>query len=330
QDRVWVRTDPPPAPLFQSLTYPGTGSGRAVVNLAGDPLNPLTAGVIDTLTVYLTRDAGGTWTDITGNLQSLNPGQLRSIAFVTNSTGEALLVGGNNGVFVALARTGFVIWDRLGSGFPNAQVYDLDYNSLDDILIAGTLGRGAWALNHPAFSATLFSATFDALPDGFMFVADAFGTDQPRYSSGNIVDESGFGGRGLRVVVGGVDNKNILDMSGGWRRSFYLSQPQSMSVTFDFRMTQTPDYDSDESSQALVRWDNQASIEVANITGDGPGGPPITTGSTSRVVDLGCLPAGTRTVTIGVRNNKKTKASQSTELILDNVELKANGSCLIP
>jgi hypothetical protein len=328
--RVWVRTAPPPAPLVQSVTYPGTTTGRAVVNLAGDPLNPLTAGAIDTLTVYLTRDAANTWTDITGNLQSLNPGQLRSISFVTNSTGEAILVGANNGVFVALASTGFTLWDRLGSGFPNAQVYGLDYNSLDDILIAGTLGRGAWALNHPAFSTTIFAATFDALPDGFKFFADTFGTNQPSYAAGNIVDQSGFGGRGLRVVVGGVDNKEVRNMSGGWRRSFHLNSPQSMSVTFDFKMTQTPDYESDEFSETLVRWDNQAIIEAAKITGDGIGGAPITTGSTSRVIDLGCLPAGTRTVTIGVRNNKKTRASQSTELILDNVTLKANGSCLIP
>jgi hypothetical protein len=95
-------------------------------------------------------------------------------------------------------------------------------------------------------------------------------------------------------------------------------------------MTQTPDYESDEYSEALVRFDNQAMIEVAKITGDGSGGAPLSTGSTSRVVDLGCLPPGTRSVTIGVRNNKKTRASQSTDFVIDNVILRANGPCLIP
>jgi hypothetical protein len=95
-------------------------------------------------------------------------------------------------------------------------------------------------------------------------------------------------------------------------------------------MTQTPDYERDEFSETLVRFDNQAIIEVAKITGDGQGGAPVSTGPTSRVVDLGCLPPGTRTVTIGVRNNKKTRASQSTELLVDNIVLKANGSCLTP
>jgi hypothetical protein len=329
-DRVFVRTDPPPAGLVQSVTYPGTGSGRSVVNLGGDPLNPSTAAVIDTVTVFLTRDAGSTWTNITGNLQTLGPGQLRSIAFVSNSSGDAILVGANNGVFVALANSGYALWDRFGSGFPNAQVYHLDYNSMDDILIAGTLGRGAWALKNPAFSTTIISATFDALPDGFTFVADAFGTNQPAYARGSRVAQSGFGGGGLRVVVGGVDNRDVLNMSGGWRRSFYLSSPQNVSVSFDFKMTQTPDYESDEFSDTLVQFDNQAIVEVARITGDGRRGEPISTGPTSRVVDLGCLPAGIRMVTIGVRNNKKTRATQSTELLLDNVELKVNGACLIP
>jgi len=328
--RVFVRTGPPPAELVQSVTYPGTAAGRAVINLAGDPSNPATAGVIDTVTVFLTRDAGSTWANITGNLQTLGPGQLRAIAFVSNSSGEAIVVGANNGVFVSLASSGYALWDRLGSGFPNAQVYHLDYNSMDDILIAGTLGRGAWALNHPAFSTTIFSSTFDALPDGFKFVADAFGTNQPAYATGSRADQSGFGGGGLRVVVGGVDNKDVLNMSGGWRRSFSLSSPQNVSVSFDFKMSQTPDYESDQFSETLARFDNQVIIEVARVTGDGAGGAPISTGPTSRVVDLGCLPAGTRTVTIGVRNNKKTRASQSTELQLDNVVLKANGTCLTP
>jgi hypothetical protein len=261
---------------------------------------------------------------------SLNPGQLRSSAFVANASGDAIVVGGNNGVFVALASSGFTVWDRLGSGFPNALVFHLAYDTRDDILVAGTMGRGAWALNHPTFSTTLFSSTFDTLTDGFRFIADAFGTNQPAYAAGSFVDQGGVGGGGLRVVVGGVDDAAVADMSGGWRRSFYLGSPQAVSLRFDFNMTQTAEYESDEFSETLVRIDNEQIISIAKITGDGPGGTPISTGPASRTVDLGCLPAGTRAVTIGVRNNKKTRANQSTELLLDNVVVRANGSCLIP
>jgi hypothetical protein len=34
----------------------------------------------------------------------------------------------------------------LGAGLPNVFVWDLDYNATDDVLVAGTLGRGAWTL----------------------------------------------------------------------------------------------------------------------------------------------------------------------------------------
>jgi hypothetical protein len=328
-DSVWVRTQPPGAALVQSVSYPGTGTGRLVINLVVDPRNALTACAIDTNTIYLTRNAGSSWTNITGNLLSLDPGLLRSNAFVANATGDAIVVGGNNGVFVALASSGYTLWDRLGSGFPNALAYNLAYDSRDDILVAGTLGRGAWALNHPTFSTTLFSSTFDRLTDGFRFIADAFGTNQPAYAAGSFVNQGGVSGGGLRVVVGGVDDAAVAEMSGGWRRSFYLSSPQAVSLSFDFNMTQTSEYESDEFSETLVRIDNNQIISIAKITGDGPGGTPISTGPTSHTVDLGCLPAGTRAVTIGVHNNKKTLANQSTELIVDNVVVRANGTCLI-
>jgi hypothetical protein len=327
---VYVRTQPPGADLVRSNSYPGAGSGRLVVNLVVDPRNAMTACVIDINTVYLTRDAGSTWINITGNLPSLNPGLLRSNAFIANASGDAIVVGGNNGVFVALASSGYTVWDRLGSGFPNAQAYHLAYDTRDDILVAGTLGRGAWALNHPTFSTTLFSSTFDTLTDGFRFIADAFGTNQPAYAAGSFVNQGGVTGGGLRVVVGGVDDAAVVDMSGGWRRSFSLSSQQAVSLSFDFNMTQTSEYESDEFSETLVRIDDKQIISIAKITGDGQGGTPISTGQTSHTVDLGCLPAGTRAITIGVRNNKKTLASQSTELILDNIVLRANGSCLIP
>ncbi|HKX29720.1 MAG TPA: RTX toxin [Blastocatellia bacterium] len=330
RDGVWVRTQPPPAALVRSAGYPGNGTGRNVVNLVVDPRDPAMACVIDSSTVFLTRDLGNSWINITGNLPSFNPGAFRSNAFVSNASGEAVVVGSNNGIFVALASSGFTVWDRLGSGFPNVLTYHLDYNSTDDVLIAGTLGRGAWALNHPTFSAVLFTSTFDALTDGFRYLDDAFETNQPGYAAGDFTGQSGFGGGGLRIVVGDVDDTEVLDMSGGWRRTFYLTSPQAVSLSFDFKMTQTPEYESDQFSETLVRVDGRSIISVAKITGDGKGGAPVSTGPVSRVLDLGCLPAGTRAITIGVRNNKKTLASQSTELLIDNVVVKANGTCLTP
>jgi hypothetical protein len=48
-------------------------------------------------------------------------------------------------VFVAAAPD-FSNWSKLGSGLPNAPVFRMEYNAADQILVAGTLGRGAWTL----------------------------------------------------------------------------------------------------------------------------------------------------------------------------------------
>jgi hypothetical protein len=59
-----------------------------------------------------------------------------------------LLVGTNAGVFVSFSSSGFTSWNKLGIGLPNAPVADLDYDVADDVLVAGTLGRGAWTITN--------------------------------------------------------------------------------------------------------------------------------------------------------------------------------------
>jgi hypothetical protein len=54
-------------------------------------------------------------------------------------------VGTNGGVFIASAPD-FSSWERLGSGLPNVPVFSLRYSPVDNLLLAGTLGRGAWTL----------------------------------------------------------------------------------------------------------------------------------------------------------------------------------------
>ncbi|HMZ20745.1 MAG TPA: hypothetical protein PLD20_22615, partial [Blastocatellia bacterium] len=177
---------------------------------------------------------------------------------------------------------------------------------------------------------TLFSSTFNFNSDGFTYVDDPFGTAQPNYATGNFVSTSGLTGGALQAVVGGVDNATILNMSGGWRRSFSLGSAQSLTLSLDFLLTQTAEYEADESSETVIRVDNGTIISLARIVGDGNGGAPVTTGRTSRVVNLGCVTAGAHTITIGVRNSKKTLADESTTVQLDNIALTANGSCPMP
>jgi hypothetical protein len=140
-NQVYVRTGASPATPTPSATYRG---GR-VVAIAVDPANSQTAYVADSIKVYRTTDAGGTWTEITGNLATLKPGKVRALAYSTNNAEGAIVVGTDTGAFIAPG-AGFSTWNRLGADLPSTPVFHLEYNTVDRIFVAGTLGRGAWIL----------------------------------------------------------------------------------------------------------------------------------------------------------------------------------------
>ena len=140
---VFVRMAAHPAPLTSSATYPGTAT---VADITLDPTDPTEAFVADSGTVYRTEDSGASWSDITGNLGTLSPGTLRSIEYVDRSAGESIVVGGHGGAFIADGPT-FSTWTVVGSGLPTVPVFELEWTSATGLLMAGTLGRGAWTLD---------------------------------------------------------------------------------------------------------------------------------------------------------------------------------------
>lgn len=137
-NRVFIRTTAG-GTLNATAALP-TG-GWLVRDIALDPNDWMTAYVIDSNQVFMTDDAGAHWTDITGNLTD---GDLRSVVFVSGGD-DAVFVGGRSGVFRMLTDNPGD-WVEFGIGLPEALVYDLDYDEADDVLVAGTLGRGAWLL----------------------------------------------------------------------------------------------------------------------------------------------------------------------------------------
>ncbi len=153
-DKIAVRTT---AGATFSVVDPSNGSTDFIEDVVMDPANFNTAFAIDSNQLFRTTDAGSAWTDVTGNLMSLAGGFLQSMTFVPGVS-DMLVVGGALGVFAAQTSS-LSTWVEVGNNLPNAIVFDLDYDAADDVLLAGTLGRGAW-LMHEASTAigNLFSA----------------------------------------------------------------------------------------------------------------------------------------------------------------------------
>ncbi|MCU0983072.1 MAG: hypothetical protein MUF25_28260, partial [Pirellulaceae bacterium] len=122
------------------VLYVGSGNRVYVRTLAGGPLSVsgytggaprdivldsdawTTAYVVDATRVWVTSNAGATWTNITGNLNTLDT-DFHSIVYAAGLTSDAIYVGGRTGV---------------------VPVWDLDVSVADNVLVAGTFGRGAW------------------------------------------------------------------------------------------------------------------------------------------------------------------------------------------
>jgi photosystem II stability/assembly factor-like uncharacterized protein len=124
-----------------ATTFPG-----AATDVTMDPADFNHAFAISASQVFETTDAGGTWTDVTGDLDELAPGQLRQVLYVPGGTVDKVVVASNLGVFVSADNApGF--WNELGSNLPNAPAMDLDFDAARDFLLVGTLGRGAFSLS---------------------------------------------------------------------------------------------------------------------------------------------------------------------------------------
>jgi hypothetical protein len=111
--------------------------------------------VVDTSSrVWASTDKGATWVNITAKLSSLS-NDLRTIeVFSPTAATDVVLVGGLGGVFRTLdPQDGAnALWTEFGAGMPNAIDKDLHYDPTDDVLVAGTWGRGAFTIGSASAS----------------------------------------------------------------------------------------------------------------------------------------------------------------------------------
>jgi hypothetical protein len=127
--------------------------GDYVETIVADPQNYRHVFVVDVSSqVWASPDAGQSFQNITANLTQLTPlaTTIELVSTGPDPQNEVLVAGTLNGVFAMnLNSSGGNPWHRLGDNLPHAVVLDLHYTASDHLLLAGTLGRGAWTLKNP-------------------------------------------------------------------------------------------------------------------------------------------------------------------------------------
>ena len=99
--------------------------------------------------VWGSFDEGASWIELTANLPSLTS-QVDTIeVFSPDQTiRNMVLIAGGFGAFeMRRPGGGGASWTPLSTGIPNALVQDLHYDYTNNVLVAGSLGRGSWTLN---------------------------------------------------------------------------------------------------------------------------------------------------------------------------------------
>lgn len=150
---LWLSTDGTAATWGQKTDYRAQG-GLVPTSVVFDGRTIQRFYVADGTSVWGTANTGTLFTNLNASLPAsfTNP---RALEFISQNGVNALVVGGMNSalglgnqIVVASSRSDGTLfdWNRLGSGMPNAPIFSLYYSEPADVLVAGTLGRGAWAL----------------------------------------------------------------------------------------------------------------------------------------------------------------------------------------
>jgi hypothetical protein len=239
----------------------------------------------------------------------------------STSLGAELLTIPANGTLALNANGAFTYTPNMGFSGTDGFTYRVSDGSATSSAVSVALTVT------PAATGPVFSATFDASQDSFTYQDNLFrGATQSSYASGSRVSSGGFTGGALRVLLGGINNTEVNGMSGGWTRTFTLSAPRTLVLTFRYNLNQGSDYEATEFSQVLASLNGalisaQAVDYVAQVAGDGDGGSPVTTGWQQVQISLGTLPAGSHTLRLGGYNNKKTTSGEQTTILIDDVSI---------
>jgi PKD repeat protein len=119
--------------------------GSGYTGIAIHPTNPqtvylTTSGYNAGQKIYMTTNAGGTWTNITRT--GLPNVPVSCVAFFTDPCGDRIFLGTDIGVYYGSDNSS--TWTDYNEGLPNVIIRDLEING--KMLRAGTFGRGVWEI----------------------------------------------------------------------------------------------------------------------------------------------------------------------------------------
>lgn len=180
-------------------------------------------------------------------------------------------------------------------------------------------------INGDPIRSTLINANFDEGTSGFDYRDDTFrNTSNHAHANGYPATDRGYSGSGIAVRLGGGEDVASTNMSGGWQSTFELPASGDVTLSFRYVISQTPDYESDEYSEMLLDVDGQLygtppNDYIARVSGDGDGGDWPSSNWQTFTLDLGTLTAGVHQFTIGGFGNKRSDASENTEILIDDV-----------
>ena len=185
-------------------------------------------------------------------------------------------------------------------------------------------------------AAPVIDASFDDSPDGFVYRDDVFhSTAESDYADGGRVTSGGSGDTpAMQMVLGGIDSVDIFEpgMSGGFETSFTLSEATNVTLNFFYRLDMSGAYEADEFAEVLVSLNDGSTTTLVRrngndfidrLVGDAGKATPRVVSQDTVSLDLGVQQAGTYTLTLGGRNNKKTTASENTAITFDDVLVEA-------
>ena len=130
-------------------------NGSYAVQIVGDQNFANTIYVLDNNgQIWGSLDTSDPWINLTGKQGLINnPTSLQIYDPPASPGASVLLVGALGGVYQTTVNLNNVttttpapLWSLYGEGLPNVQVSSLEYVAADDLLLAGTYGRGAWEI----------------------------------------------------------------------------------------------------------------------------------------------------------------------------------------